>query len=52
MKTNQIVVLFLLALGVSTVIGMILKNDAFWQIYNYGTILGSVLCGILLLKQK
>jgi len=52
MKTNQIVELFLLGLVIFTVIGMALKSDAYWQIYNYGTILGSVLCGLLLLRQK
>lgn len=52
MKTDQIVELFLLALVIFTVIGMALKSDVFWQIYNYGTILGSVLCGLLLLKRK
>ena len=52
MKTNKIVVLFLLALVITTVVGMVLNNDAYWNIHNYGSILFSVVCVILLLKQK
>lgn len=52
MKTNKIVVLFLLALVITTIVGMILNSDAYWSIYNYGTLLFSVVCIILLLKQK
>ena len=52
MKTNKIVVLFLLVLVITTVIGMVLNSDAYWTIHNYGSILLSVICGILLLKQK
>lgn len=52
MNTNKLVVLFLSVLVVTTVIGMVLNNDAYWNIHNYGTILLSVICGILLLKQK
>ena len=52
MKTNKVVVLLLLVLAVSTVIGMVLNSNGYWQVFNYGTILISVLCSILLLKQK
>ena len=52
MKTNKFVVLFLLALVITTVVGMVLNNDAYWNIHNYGSILFSVVCVILLLKQK
>jgi len=52
MKTNKIVLLFLLVLVITTAIGMALNNDTYWTIHNYGTLLFSVICGVLLLKQK
>jgi hypothetical protein len=52
MKSSKIVALFLLVLVITTVVGMVLDSDAYWNIHNYCTILFSVLCGALLLKQK
>ncbi|MDD5225910.1 MAG: hypothetical protein PHV97_01830 [Candidatus Omnitrophica bacterium] len=52
MKANKIVALFLLALVVTTVVGMVLNNDSYWQIHNYCTLLFSVICSVILLKQK
>jgi hypothetical protein len=52
MKTNKVIGLLLLILAVSTVMGMIINNAAYWSIYNYAVIIISALSGIILLKQK
>ena len=52
MKTNTIVLLFLLVLVITTVVGMVLDHNGYWTIHNYGSIFFSVICGLLLLKQK
>ncbi|MFA5038620.1 MAG: hypothetical protein WC732_02960 [Candidatus Omnitrophota bacterium] len=52
MKKNKVLGALLLVLAVSTVVGMIIQNDAFWNIYNYVTIILVVISGLALLKQK
>ena len=52
MKKNKIFGVLLLALLVATIVGMAIKNDAYWGIYNYVTIILSAVIGISLLKQK
>jgi len=52
MKNNKVIGLLLLILAIATIVGMIIDNATFWSIYNYATIIFSVLSGIVLLKQK
>jgi uncharacterized membrane protein len=52
MKKNKLVGALLLALAIATVVGIVIMNDAYWQIYNYVTLLITTLGGIVLLKQK
>jgi len=52
MKKNQVIGLLLLILAIFTVVGMIFGNDVYWSVYNFLTILFSVISGIVLLKQK
>ncbi|MBU0547383.1 MAG: hypothetical protein KJ710_00485 [Candidatus Omnitrophica bacterium] len=52
MKKNKVIGLLLLVLAISTIIGMIIANETYWNVYNYTTIILSVLSGIVLLKQK
>lgn len=51
MKKSKALGLLLLALAVSTIVGMVVANDAYWQIFNYATIIISVLGGMALLKK-
>lgn len=52
MKTNKIIGLLLLVLAIFTIIGMVINKDAYWNIYNYCTLIFSVISGVVLLKQK
>jgi len=52
MKNNKVIGLLLLVLAIFTIAGMVLNNNAYWNIYNYATIIFSLLSGIVLLKQK
>ncbi len=52
MKKNKVIGLLLLALAIYTILGMVIKSAAFWLIYNYVTIILSVISGIVLLSQK
>jgi uncharacterized membrane protein len=52
MKTNKVIGRLLLVFAVYTVIGMVVKNDTYWFIYNYVTLVFSLLAGMILLKQK
>jgi len=52
MKKNKVIGMLLLGFSVYTVIGMVLNNDIFWNIYNYVTLVLSVGSGVVLLKQK
>jgi len=52
MKPNKLIGTLLLILAVSTIIGMAINNAAYWTVYNYATIIFSVIAGITLLKQK
>jgi hypothetical protein len=52
MKKNKTIGLLLLVLAVYTSLGMVLANDAYWGIYNYVTLVFSIVSGIALLKQK
>ncbi|MFH1857084.1 MAG: hypothetical protein ABH836_07690 [Candidatus Omnitrophota bacterium] len=52
MKHNKVIGVLLLILAIATIVGMIKDNAAYWSIYNYATIIFSLLIGIVLLKQK
>ena len=52
MRTNKIIGLLLLLLAVFTIVGRVIMNDAYWNIYNYVTIIISAVSGMILLKQK
>lgn len=52
MRKNKIIGILLLIFTVYTIVGMVIKNNAYWAIYNYVTIIFSVLSGIVLLKEK
>jgi hypothetical protein len=52
MKKNKLIGLLLLILAASTIVGMIIGNDAYWRIYNYAATIVSALSGIILLTQK
>ena len=52
MKKNKVLGVLLLVLAVSTVVGMVIKNDTYWAGLNYVTVAVSVLSAIALLKQK
>ena len=49
---SKVIGVLLLALLVATIVGMVIKNDAYWGVYNYVTIMLSAGIGISLLKQK
>ncbi|MDD5692818.1 MAG: hypothetical protein PHP10_06570 [Candidatus Omnitrophica bacterium] len=52
MKNDKVIGVLLLVLAISTIVGMVIENATFWLIYNYITIVLSVIIGISLLKQK
>ena len=52
MKKNKVLGVLLLVLAAGTVVGMVIQKDAYWNIYNYFTIIISVMGGFVLLKQK
>ncbi|HNX68874.1 MAG TPA: hypothetical protein PKI45_05265 [Candidatus Omnitrophota bacterium] len=52
MKIYQMLGALLLALAVATVVGMVLDDAAYWNIYNYVTLIICVAGGAVLLKQK
>jgi len=52
MKMNKVIGLLLLVLAISTIIGMVIENAAYWLTYNYLTIALSAIGGIVLLKQR
>jgi len=49
---NKVIGFLLLVLAISTVVGMVIVNATYWSVYNYVTIILSVICGVILLKQK
>jgi len=49
---NRVIGWLLLVLAIVTLVGMVVVSDTFWRIYNYVTVLFSVLGGIVLLRQK
>jgi hypothetical protein len=51
-KNNKVIGVLLLILVIFTIAGMVINNVTYWSIYNYATIIFSVLSGIVLLKQK
>jgi hypothetical protein len=51
-KKNKVLGLLLLVLAIATVMGMVIRNDAYWTVYNYFTIIVSIISGRALLKQK
>ena len=52
MKTDKVIGILLWVLAASTVAGMALRNQAYWDIYNYATILFSVAGAVALLRKK
>jgi len=52
MKMNKAIGLLLLVLAISTIVGMVIDNNVYWAVYNYITIVLSVIGGTILLKQK
>ncbi|MDD5120275.1 MAG: hypothetical protein PHR84_03065 [Candidatus Omnitrophica bacterium] len=52
MKKNKIVGVLLLALAILTIMGMVINNDTYWLIYNFATIIFSVISGLVLIKQN
>jgi len=52
MKKNKAIGALLLVLAVSTIIGMVINNAAYWFIYNYVTIILSLIYGVVLLRQR
>ena len=50
MKKNKVIGVSLLVFAVCTIIGMVLADDTYWNIYNYVTLVFSMLSGIVLLK--
>lgn len=52
MKTDKVIGILLWVLAVSTVVGMALKDQVYWDVYNYATILFSVAGAIALLRKK
>ena len=52
MKKNKVIGLLLLVFTVYTIVGMVINDAMFWDIYNYVTLIFSILSGVVLLKQK
>lgn len=52
MKTTKVIGILLLLFAVYTIIGMIIADQSFWTVYNYVTLIFSVVSGIVLLKQS
>ncbi len=52
MKKNKVIGQLLLVLAIYTIVGMVINNSTYWFIYNYVTIIFSVLSSIALLRQK
>jgi hypothetical protein len=52
MTKNKVIGLLFLILAMGTLVGMVVANDAYWSIYNYVTLLVSIVGGIALLMQK
>jgi uncharacterized membrane protein len=52
MRKSKIIGTLLLVFAIYTIAGMVLANDVFWSIYNYVTLVLSILSGIVLLKEK
>ncbi len=52
MKATKVIGILLLVFAVYTVIGIVLANQSFWTVYNYVTLIFSVVSGIVLLSQS
>ncbi|MFA7283788.1 MAG: hypothetical protein WC066_04505 [Candidatus Omnitrophota bacterium] len=52
MKSVKIIGVLLLVYAVVTIVGMVIENNDFWAVYNYITLVFSIVSGIILLKQK
>jgi len=51
-KKNQAIGILMLFLAVYTIVGMVLKSDDFWLVYNYITLAFFAIGGLVLLKNK
>lgn len=52
MKKTKVIGILLLIFAIFTIVGMVIEDDNYWAIYNYVTLIFSVISGIVLLKQK
>jgi len=50
-KKGKLIGLLLLVFAVYTIVGMVVDDSTYWQIYNYVTLIFSVISGIVLLRQ-
>jgi len=51
-EKNQAIGILMLFLAVYTIVGMVLKSDDFWLVYNYITLAFFAIGGLVLLKNK
>jgi hypothetical protein len=49
---NKTIGVLLFVLTILTIIGMVIDNDAFWNIHNYITVVLTAVAGFALYKQK
>ena len=52
MKKSKVIGILLLIFAIYTAVGMAIENGVYWRIYNYVTLVFSVLSGFVLLKEK
>ncbi len=50
--SKKVIGMLLLALAVATVVGMVIKNEDYWTVYNYVVVVLSAVCGTVLLGSK
>ncbi|MDD5644106.1 MAG: hypothetical protein PHO00_01495 [bacterium] len=50
--SKKLIGVLLLALAAATVVGMVIKNEGYWTIYNYIVVVLSAVCGIVLVGSK
>lgn len=52
MEKQKVIGILLLIFAIYTAVGMIIDDPIYWSIYNYVTLIFSVISGIVLLRQK
>ncbi|MCK9554860.1 hypothetical protein M0R36_03460 [bacterium] len=50
--SKKVIGILLLALTAATVVGMVIKNESYWTVYNYIVVALSAICGVVLLGSK